>query len=169
MQVVNATQSTQTITDIMPIVSKALDNVAKARRELGEGLLKTGDLVKSYALAMNEAFGFGWWDAKGEIKKAVKVEHKFYVEMCMDELEWTRSNTDKQWSEIKDAAGRPKKAGKVSGGNSIDDLNIRDLKTILNRILGSDEDEAPLSHKAKDLLLESADLLGIDTEKDLKA
>jgi hypothetical protein len=68
---------------------------------------------------------------------------------------------------VKDAAGRPKKAGKVSGGNSVDDLNIRDIKTILNRILGTDEDSAPLSFKAKDLLLEVADLIGIDTEKDL--
>jgi hypothetical protein len=165
MQVVNATQ---TITDIYPIVSKALDNVAKARIELGKGLLKTGDLITSYAIAMNEAFGLGWWDAKGEIKKTVKIEHTAYVDMCMDELGWTRSNTDKQWSEIKDKAGRPKKAGKVSGGNSIDDLNIRDLKTILNRILGADTDEAPLSHKAKELFLEAADLLGIDTETELK-
>ena len=117
MQIVNATQ---TITDIYPIVSKALDNVAKARIELGKGLLKTGDLIKSYATAMNEAFGLGWWDAKGEIKKLVKLEHTAYVDMCMDELGWTRSNTDKQWSEIKDKAGRPKKAGKVSGGNSVD-------------------------------------------------
>lgn len=164
MQIVNATQ---TITDIYPIVSKALDNVAKARIELGKGLLKTGDLIKSYATAMNEAFGLGWWDAKGEIKKLVKLEHTAYVDMCMDELGWTRSNTDKQWSEIKDKAGRPKKAGKVSGGNSVDDLNIRDLKTMLNRILGADSDSAPLSFKAKDLFLEAADMLGIDTEKDL--
>ena len=164
MQVVNATQ---TITDVYPIISESLDNVARARVALGEGLMKTGDLIYSYATAMNKAFGFGWWDSKGEIKKAVKVEHTAYVTMCMDELGWTRSNTDKQWSEIKDKAGRPQKTGKVSGGNSVDDLNIRDLKTILNRILGADEESAPLSYKAKELFFESADLIGIDVDKDL--
>lgn len=162
MQIVNATQ---TIVDVYPIISQALDDVVKARVELGKGLLKTGDLIKSYALSMNKAFGFGWWDAKGEIKKAVKTEHTAYIDMCMNELKWTRSNTDKQWSEIKDAAGRPKKEGKVSGGNSIDEMNIRDLKTVLNRIEGSTSDEAPLSHKIFADLAYLADQLGIDTSK----
>jgi hypothetical protein len=163
MQVVNATTPV-----VQAIVSQygALD---QARDAFFEGLVKTGEVLNNYAKAMNAEFGFAWWDAKGEIKKLVKSEHDKFVSKGETALGWTRNQIDVYWSRVKDASGRPKKAGKVSGGNSVDDLNIRDLKTILNRILGADEDEAPLSHKAKDLLLESADLLGIDTEKDLKA
>lgn len=162
MQVVNAT------TPAVQAIASQYGALDQARDALFNGLVKTGEILGNYAKAMNTTFGFGWWDAKGEIKKSVKVEHDKFIKCAEDNLGWTRNQTDVYWSRVKDAAGRPKKTGKVSGGNTVDDLNIRDLKTILNRILGADTDEAPLSHKAKDLLLEVADMVGIDTETDLK-
>ena len=165
MQVVNAT--TPTSTPINQAIVSQYGELDRARDAYIEGLAKTGQVLKGYAVAMNNTFGFGWWDSKGDIKKFVKLEHDRFVSAGETKLGWTRSQIDLYWSRVKDASGRPKKAGKVSGGNSVDDLNIRDIKTILNRILGADEDSAPLSFKAKDLLLEVADLIGIDTEKDL--
>jgi len=165
MQVINA--STPTSTPINQAIVASYGQLDRARVALFEGLAKTGEVLKSYAVAMNAEFGFGWWDAKGDVKKLVKLEHDRFVSAGETKLGWTRSQIDLYWSRVKDASGRPVKVGKVSGGNSVDDLNIRDIKTILNRILGADSDSAPLSYKAKDLLLEVADLIGIDTEKDL--
>jgi hypothetical protein len=162
MQVVNALS-----TPVNQAIVSQFGQLDQARVALFEGLQKTGEVLNGYAKAMNTEFGFGWWDAKGDIKKLVKLEHDRFISAGESKLSWTRSQIDVYWSRVKDAAGRPKKAGKVSGGNSVDDLNIRDIKTILNRILGADSDSAPLSFKAKDLLLEVADLIGIDTEKDL--
>jgi len=165
MQVINA--STPTSTPINQAIVSQYGELDQARNAYIEGLAKTGQVLAKYATAMNNTFGFGWWDSKGDIKKLVKLEHDRFVSAGETRLGWTRSQIDLYWSRVKDASGRPKKVGKVSGGNSVDDLNIRDIKTILNRILGADEDSAPLSFKAKDLLLEVADLIGIDTEKDL--
>ena len=165
MQVINAT--TPTSTPINQAIVSQYGELDRARDAYIEGLANTGLVLRTYAVAMNTEFGFGWWDAKGDIKKLVKLEHDRFVSAGETKLSWTRSQIDVYWSRVKDAAGRPVKVGKVSGGNSVDDLNIRDIKTILNRILGADEDSAPLSFKAKDLLLEVADLIGIDTEKDL--
>ena len=140
----------------------ALDNV---RSEYRDSQLKTGAIEQKYADTMNEAFGFGWWDAKGEIKKAVKVEHTKYVDMGLTDLKWSRSQVDKYWSNIKDKAGRPKSVGNASGGTTVDDANIRDLKTMLNRIEGAEPESCPLSTKVAALLVQAADLMGIDTSK----
>ena len=140
----------------------ALDVV---REEYKISQLKTGEIEQRYADAMNGAFGFGWWAAKGEVKKAVKVEHQKYVAMGLDDLKWSRSQVDKYWSEIKDKAGRPKSAGTASGGTTVDDANIRDLKTMLNRIEGAEPESCPLSTKVTALLVQAADLMGIDTSK----
>ena len=162
MQVVNALS-----TPVNQAIVSQYGQLDQARNAYIDGLVKTGEVLNGYAKAMNTEFGFGWWDAKGDIRKLVKLEHDRFVSAGETKLGWTRSQVDVYWSRVKDASGRPKKAGKVSGGNSVDDLNIRDIKTILNRILGADSDSAPLSFKAKDLLLEVADMVGIDTEKDL--
>jgi hypothetical protein len=70
---------------------------------------------------------------------------------------------DVYWGRVKDASGRVKTNNRVSGGTSVDELNIRDLKTMLNRIDNAETENAPLSNKVVDLLIAAADLMGIDT------
>lgn len=139
--------------------------LATARAALFDGLAKTGEVLSRYASEMNAAFGAEWWNAKGEIKKMVKAEHAQFIEMGETKLKWSRSQIDTYWSRVKDAAGRTKSGNKVSGGQSVDDMNIRDLKTILNRIENTAVLDAELSHKVKGLLIQAADQMGIDTSK----
>lgn len=124
---------------------------------------KTGEMQKAYALQMNDTFGFGWWDAKGEIKKAVKAEHDEFV-AAFEALGKTRANIDQIWSRIKNDAGRVKTpAVKATGGAAgVDGKTISELKTIYNRIADANPDEAPLSYKVKAQLEEILDQLGVE-------
>lgn len=135
-----------------------------SRGRLFDGLAKTGEVLGAYASDMNGAFGFGWWDSKGEVKKAVKAEHAKFIHDGETKLKWSRSQIDTYWSRVKDAAGRTK-APRVKGETSVDSVNAKDLTTILNRIFDSAPADAPLSHKVFEALIDIADLMNIDTEK----
>ena len=141
-----------------------------ARKAVGEGFKKTGEVITHYAKTLNKVFGANWWSATGETKKAVKAERDKFKDMGTALLNWTANNVDQQWRRVQIAAGRPEKVSepKLQGGNDIDAKTTAELKTMLNRILGADEDECPLSQKAKRHLLDAAEAMGIDTAKDLK-
>lgn len=147
-------------------VSPMVNDLDRARIDFVKSEATTGEKQKAYAKRMVEFFGLEWYSATGETKKLVKAEHEKFVN-AFEAIGKTRANIDQIWSRIKDESGRTK-APKVSGGQSVDDLNIRDLKTILNRIASADADSAPFSYKVRDRLLTVADLMGISTEKDLK-
>jgi hypothetical protein len=125
---------------------------------------KTGEVQKLYALQMCDTFGAGWWEAKGEIKKAVKVEHQKFI-ADFEAIGKTRANIDQMWSRIKDESGRTKvPANKASGEGDagVDSKTISELKTIYNRITDSTEDVSPLSYKIKMQLEEILDQLGVE-------
>ena len=123
---------------------------------------KTGEVQKLYAFQMVETFGAGWWEAKGEIKKAVKVEHQKFI-TDFEAIGKTRANIDQMWSRIKDESGRVKLvAVRATGGAGIDDKTISELKTIYNRIADSNEDDSPLSYKIKFQLEDILDMLGVE-------
>ena len=92
-----------------------------ARKAVGEGFKKTGEVITHYAKTLNKVFGANWWSATGETKKLVKAEHQAFIELAQTQLNWTRANVDKVWSRIKDESGRVKQsAPRVSGGDDID-------------------------------------------------
>ena len=101
MQVVNALS-----TPVNQAIVSQFGQLDQARVALFEGLQKTGEVLVGYAKAMNAEFGFGWWDAKGDIKKLVKLEHDRFISAGESKLSWTRSQIDVYWSRVKDAAGR---------------------------------------------------------------
>ena len=158
MQVINA-QS--------PVIN--LDN---ARHALVGGMVKTGEVLKMYADAMNQAFNLvndagkvttPWYDLKGKLAAPVKEERaKFVAEM--QAAGFDTGTIDVYWSRVKDASGRVKSNNKVKGALDVDALNIKDLKTILNRISDSESEKRPLSNKVIDLLVKAADLMGIETD-----
>jgi len=141
-----------------------------ARKAVGEGFKKTGEVISAYAKACTKAFGAEWWNAKGETGKAVKAERDKFFSMGETQLAWTKNNCYQQWLRVQLAAGRPEKtkAPQLVGGNDIDGKTISELKTILNRILGADADECPKSQLAKRHLIDAAEALGIDTATELK-
>lgn len=141
-----------------------------ARKAVGEGFKKTGEVITHYAKTCTKVFGAEWWNAKGETGKAVKAERDKFFSMGESSLGWTKNNCYQQWLRVQLAAGRPEKtkAPQLQGGNDIDGKTISELKTILNRILGADDDECPKSQLAKRHLLDAAEALGIDTATELK-
>jgi hypothetical protein len=68
------------------------------------------------------------------------------------------------WSRVRIAAGYIK-SGKVTTPVTIDQKNLAELKTMLNRILNeeSEADSCPLSSDAKSSLLEAFETLGGDS------
>jgi hypothetical protein len=158
-QAINVTSATvsgvQFVLDSIKALDKARDNLVKITG-------KTGEIQKAYALQMNDTFGAEWWNAKGEIKKAVKAEHAAFI-ASFEAIGKTRANIDQMWSRVKDDAGRVKStSAKATGGKDIDSKTIAELKTIYNRFTDASEDEAPLSYKIKSRLEEILDQLGVE-------
>jgi len=152
-------------------VSLAIATLDTTRTNLVNVASKTGEVLQAYANAMNQAFNIvdslgnvikPWYDLKGKAQKGVKAERALFV-TAMETKGFETGTIDVYWGRVKDASGRVKTNNRVSGGTSVDDLNIRDLKTILNRIDNAETENAPLSNKVVDLLIQAADLMGIDT------
>lgn len=156
VNVTNASVSeVQVVLDSINALSKARDNLIRMEA-------KAGEVQQSYAMQMCATFGANWWEAKGEIKKAVKTEHAAFVE-ALEGIGKTRANIDQMWSRIKDLSGRQKTAApKAQGGKDIDSKTIAELKTVYNRFTDVSEDEAPLSYKIKARLEEILDQLGVE-------
>ena len=152
-----------TITIVTPTLVVDLN---KSRKAFVGGLVKTGELIKGYAGDMCAQFNTSitpWYELKGKLAQGVKEERKLFV-ADMLEAGYDTPTIDVYWGRVKDASGRVKSTNKVTGGNSVDDMNIRDLKTMLNRIDNAETESAPLSNKVVAILLMAADQMGIDTK-----
>jgi hypothetical protein len=144
------------------VVLDSINELTKARGNLVRMEAKAGEVQAAYAGQMCFTFGANWWEAKGEIKKAVKTEHDAFVS-ALEGIGKTRANIDKMWSRIKDLSGRQStSAPKASGGKDVDGKTIAELKTVYNRLADSNPDEAPLSYKIKAQLEEILDQLGVE-------
>jgi len=144
------------------IVLDSINELSKARGNLVKMEAKAGEVQEAYAGQMCFTFGAGWWEAKGEIKKAVKAEHQAFI-AALESIGKTRANIDQMWSRIKDLSGRVKTTSvKATGGKDVDGKTIAELKTIYNRLADSNPDEAPLSYKIKSRLEEILDQLGVE-------
>jgi hypothetical protein len=157
---INVTSATQSS---VQVILDSVSKLAEVRKLYVTAEVKTGQVQQMYAFQMNDTFGVCWWDAKGEIKKAVKAEHTAFVEAFTHEGK-TRANIDQMWKRIKIAAGRSSApASKATGGSTdIDTKTISELKTIYNRFTNASEDEAPLSYKVKVQIEDILDQLGVE-------
>lgn len=158
------------------VVSPSGDTVTQldtARDNLANVATKTGEVIGAYAKALCKAFNLvsttgetitPWYDLKGKKSQPVKAERAKFVEV-MKARGVIPDTIDQYWKRVKEASGRVKTTNRVSGGTSVDDANVRDLKTILNRIDNAESENAPLSFKVVNLFLEIADQMGVDTSK----
>ena len=155
----------------MTSVSQAVATLDTTRTNVVNVAGKTGEVIGAYGSAMCQAFNIvdslgnvvkPWYDLKGKLAKGVKEERAKFV-TAMESKGFETGTIDVYWGRVKDASGRVKTNNRVSGGTSVDELNIRDLKTMLNRIDNAETENAPLSNKVVDLLIAAADLMGIDT------
>lgn len=135
--------ATAIITPVAPVVS--LD---AAREALVLGVVKTGDLIATYAGALNVAFNLtdntgavttAWYDLKGKLAAPVKAERAKFVEAFV-QRGFEKPTIDVYWQRVKVAAGKVYTQNRVAGANDPAALCLSDLKTILNRIFKMEED-----------------------------
>ena len=158
--------------------SAAILNLSKAREGYVKGIKKTGDVLRTYADAMCQAFNLvdaegnvttPWYECKGKLAKGIQDERKAFVA----ELEnggFTKATAYVYWGRVAEASGKVKGNGNtVSGAKvDIDTKTLTELTTIINRIFKHEEtegDDDTLASKAKRHLLDAYSVLGGDVMK----
>ena len=146
-----------------------------ARQGFVGGLKKTGEVLKVYADAMNQAFTLvdnegkvttPWYDLKGKLKAGVNEERaKFVAEMQVAGFE--KATIDVYWQRVKEASGRTKTTTKVTGGDAdVDAKTVAELKTIINRIFKAEEKGTEcLASEYKRTLMDVFEQMGGDIDK----
>ena len=150
-------------------------NLDAAREGFANAAVSTGDAIKQYAGAMLHHFsvkemGTGalvtpWYDVVGgALGKGIKAERAKFVEL-FTARGFDKPTIDVYWSRVKIASGKPKTVTRVqSSGSALDDATLADLKTLINRILKSDE-EGALAQEYKGALMDVYAGLGGDCDK----
>jgi hypothetical protein len=119
-------------------IQTALDN---ARNAIVKNGIKTGELIKAYSLAMDNAFDITlangeqikWWALTGKQKAGVKAEYAKFGSAL--EESGLGSNKYVYWQRVKEESGYVTTGNKVKGSSSVDERNLADLRTIINRIV----------------------------------
>jgi len=124
-----------------------------ARSALFDGVSKTGDLIQGYATVLCEVFDRKdtegntiekWFNLVGADKKGIKAERALFVTAMMARGHVKAdgkptATVDTYWMRVKEASGYVPK-GRVTGGTDVDSKTLAELKTMINRILKSEED-----------------------------
>jgi len=143
------------------IVSPAFDTgiLSITRNALVEGVTKTGVVIDNYSDAIASVFDrrdtegriiAKWFTLEGKEKKGIIAEKALFANTLMDrdpkfikeiKPDGTRVHTatvDTYWQRVKVASGYVPK-GKLKGSNDVDTKTAVELKTMINRILKSEE------------------------------
>jgi hypothetical protein len=124
-----------------------------ARNALVDGASKTGEVIQNYADILCKVFNMKnmagetiipWYDLIGKDKKGIKEERARFVTGMIArgfvKADGKPSATvDVYWQRVKEASGYVPK-GRVTGGTDVDSKTLAELKTMINRILKSEED-----------------------------
>lgn len=166
------TQTAEVINVTTP--SAAVINLEKARDGYIKGIVKTGDVLRTYSAAMDAAFDLvdesgkvttKWYDAKGVLAKGIEAERKAFVKALTDGG-MAKATAYVYWGRVAEASGKVKKAVTVAGGSvDIDAKTLTELATIINRIFKHEETEGvddTLASKAKRHLMDAYTVLGGD-------
>lgn len=150
-------------------------NLDAAREGFANAAASTGEAIKTYANAMLQSFsvkelGTGalvtpWYDVVGgTLGKSIKEERAKFVAL-FTARGFDKPTIDVYWGRVKTASGKPKTTTRVqSSGSALDDATLADLKTLINRILKSDEEDA-LAQQYKADLMDVYAGLGGDCDK----
>lgn len=127
-----------------------------ARGALVEGATKTGDLIRGYASTLCRVFNVlditgqttiaPWHKLEGKAAKGIRAERALFVAAMVARGHAKpdgkpSATVDTYWARVKEASGHVP-SGKVSGTTDVDAKTAAELKTIINRILKSEEDGA---------------------------
>jgi len=128
-----------------------------AENALVDGVTKTGDLIQAFANAMCEVFDVRaengqlvtpWYELRGKDAKGIKARRASFVQKMIarghtngfdkDGNPKASATVDTYWARVKAASGYVPN-GKVSGSTDVDTKTATELKTMINRILKSEE------------------------------
>jgi hypothetical protein len=144
------------------IQTQAIDSSILDQTEIAlvDGVSKTGDLIKNHAVSMCKVFNImditgtkiitPWYELRGKDAKGIKARRASFVTRMIarghtdgldkDGNPKPSATVDTYWSRVKKESGHVPN-GKVSGGtNDVDAKTATELKTMINRILKSEED-----------------------------
>jgi hypothetical protein len=155
--------------------SKAIIDLSKAREGYVKGIKKTGDVLKTYADAMCQAFNLidnegnvttPWYELKGKLAKGIQDERKAFV-ADLESGGFTKATIYVYWGRVAEASGKVKgTTTSVSGGKvDIDSKTLAELTTIINRIFKYEEtegDDDSKASQAKRHLMDAYTVLGGD-------
>lgn len=128
------------ITSNFTEIQTALDN---ARNAIVKNGVKTGELLKNYSMALDNAFDVTlangekvkWFALTGKAKDGVKAEYKkFESALIENDL---GGNKYVYWQRVKELSGYQTTGNRVNGNKTVDERNKADLQTIINRIVES--------------------------------
>ena len=148
-----------------------MNTLTEARKACVSGIKDGDSLIITYARAISVVCGEGWVHLIGKESATVREERKLFNRaMGLPEEVLTQADKDLRakcgvyWSRIRIAAGYVKDQ-KVTTTLTIDQKNLAELKTMLNRIINeeSESDTCPLSSEAKTHLIDAFLMLGGDT------
>jgi len=156
----------------------ALTNLDIARGNLVAQIGNIGEVIKGYANEMNIAFDlYGangelikkWYELTGKDKKGVKFERDNF-KTAMLEHGYETPTVDVYWQRVKEASGYKTAGNRATAESTLDSKTLKDLKTMLNRILNDESEEGnEMSQLAKnELMFIFTEYFGGDVEKDLK-
>ena len=147
--------STQVIT-ISTIDQSILD---QAEIAFVDGVSKTGELLQSYADVLCEVFDRKdtsgnviekWFNLVGAEKKGIKTRRASFVQRMIDRgytdgldkdgKPKASGTVDVYWQRVKVASGYVTKGNRVTSATDVDSKTLAELKTMINRILKSEED-----------------------------
>jgi hypothetical protein len=125
----------------------------QAEIALVDGVGKTGELIEGYADVLCQVFDRRdtngnitekWFNLVGADKKGIKARRASFVQRMIArgfvKGDGKPSATvDVYWQRVKEASGYVPK-GRVTGGSDVDSKTLAELKTMINRILKSEED-----------------------------
>lgn len=119
-------------------IQTALDN---ARNAIVKNGVKTGELLKAYSVAMDNAFDMTlangevvkWFALTGKQKDGVKAEYKKFESAL--EGAGLSSNKYVYWQRVKELSGYVTTGNIVKGSGSVDEKTKAELRTIINRIV----------------------------------
>ena len=166
-----ATQDAPFVTDgIAEEAALLMNTLTEARKACVTGIRDGDGLIITYARAISVVCGEGWVYLVGKESATVREERKLFNRaMGLPDEVLTQADKDLRakcatyWSRIRIAAGYVK-SGKATATLTIDQKNLAELKTMLNRILNeeSETDTCPLSSEAKSDLITAFETLGGD-------
>jgi hypothetical protein len=166
------TTTTSAIMDeVAALAAERMKALTEARAACVTGIKDGDGLIITYARNISAVCGEGWVSLVGKESATVREERKLFNramglpdDVLTEADKALRAKCAVYWSRVRIAAGYIK-SSKVSITLTIDQKNLAELKTMLNRILDeeSEADSCPLSSDAKASLLEAFETLGGDS------